>query len=429
MSTRFAIVNARLVDPATGMDEAGGVLVEDHHIAEAGPSVRGINLEDTDVIDAQGAILAPALIDLRAGNEPPFTPGGETISSLSAAAAAGGIGTLVLAPHATSPFDTPEIVRSLGHETRPMRVRMPVAGGATRGLAGEALAEIGLMHDAGALFVSNGDMPIADTRLLRSLLAYASHFEMWVALRPSEPALSAGAVATEGEWAARQGLPGEPAVAERMAIERFAALGELTGGRVLIDRISTGEGLGALSHAKRKGLEVGATASINNLLLNEVDAGAFDANMRLSPPLRFEDDRAALVRAISEGLIDAVVSDHRPHSIESKSEPWPDAAVGSIGVETLLAGLLSLVHDGQLELIDALRVLTSGPADLLGLPQGRLEEGAPADLVLIDGDAPWVYRAGDGVSARRNAALEGRRFQGRVLKTFVAGAMIHTGDN
>jgi len=429
MSQRFAIVNARLVDPASGMDEAGGVLVEDHHIVEFGPGVRGINLDDVEVIDAHGAILAPALIDLRAGIEPPFTPGGETISSLSAAAAAGGIGTLVLGPHAATPFDTPETVRALGHETRPMRVRMPVAGGATRSLAGETMSEIGLMHDAGALFVSNGDAPIADTRVLRSLLSYASHFEAWVAVRPADACLSAGAAATEGEWAARNGIPAEPTVAERMAIERLAALGELTGGRVLIDRISTEEGLEALSRAKRKGLEIGATASVNSLLLNEVDAGGYDASMRLVPPLRFEADREALVRAITEGLVDAIVSDHRPLSVEAKSEPWPEAAAGSTGVETLLSGLLSLVHGGQLELIDAMRVVTSGPADLIGLPQGRMEEGAPADLVLIDGDAPWVYRAADGLSARRNAALEGRRFQGRVLKTFVAGAMIHTNDN
>tara|TARA_R110002072_G_scaffold135399_2_gene276667 strand:- start:271 stop:1572 length:1302 start_codon:yes stop_codon:yes gene_type:complete len=433
MSERFAILNARLVDPASGRDEAGGVMVENGHITEIGPSVRGSRLSedgfDGRMIDAKGAILAPALIDLRAAIEPAFTPGGETLDSLVAAASAGGIGTLVLAPTSATPFDTPEAIRALRHDSRPHHVRLHAAGGATRNLEGRHMAEIGLMGDAGALFVSQGDGPMADAGALRNLLTYASGFETFVALRPCDASLGAQAVASESEWAARLGLSAEPPIAERMAIDHAAALAELTGGKLILDRVSTSEACDAISRAKRKGLEIGATLAIAHLTLNNVDAADLGPNKRITPPLRSEIDRLAMVEAIRSGLIDAVVSDHRPIAADAKAQPFADAPAGSIGVETLLGALLGLVHDGQLELIEALRPVTCGPADLLGLKQGRLAVGAPADIAIIDGDAPWVFHAASGQSRRRNAIFEGRRFQGRVLQLFVNGAMVFTSDN
>ncbi|MCW5723859.1 MAG: amidohydrolase family protein [Maricaulaceae bacterium] len=423
MSEAFAIVGARLVDPASGFDGPGGVLVENGVIAAAGAQVTAQSVEGAEIIDARGAILCPALIDLRAGVEPMFAPGGETPASLADAAAAGGVGTLVLGPCPATPFDAPEAVAALMREGERQPVNVLIAAGATRSLAGEAMAELGLMAECGGAFAACVN-PVADTLLMRRLMAYAAGFEMWLAARPSDAALKAGTAANEGDQAARMGLPAEPAISERIAIERDAALAELTGARLLIDRVSTAEGLAAAAAARRKGLETGVTAAIASLVFNEVDAGAFDAAMRLDPPLRAEDDRAALVEAVRGGLIDAVVSDHRPLPDEAKTAPFGEAAPGSTGVETLLAALLGLVHDGQLELIAALRAVTSGPADLLGLPQGRIAEGAPADLTLFDGDAPWVFRAADGRSARRNSAFEGRRLQGRVLLTAVDGAII-----
>lgn len=433
MTRNFAILNARLVDPASGRDEAGGVIVADGVIADIGPAVRGSRLTDEgfdgELIDAKGAILAPALIDLRAAMEPVFTPAGETLDTLAAAAASGGIGTLVIAPNTGLPLDTPEALRALRHDFRPQRLRLLAAGGATRGLRGEAMSEIGLMAEAGAVLVSQGDGAIADASVLRSLLAYASGFETWVALRPCDATMGAAAAATESEWSARLGLPAEPAMAERMAIDRIAALAELTGSKVIFDRVSTAEGCEALSRAKRKGLEIGTTVAIAHLALNDVDAADLAASKRLTPPLRSEADRLAIVEAVRSGLVDAIISDHRPLPAEAKARPFGDAEPGSTGVETLLGALLGLVHDGQLELTEALRAVTSGPSDLLGLPQGRLTEGAPADLALIDGDAPWVARAAEGRSNRRNSVFEGRRFQGRVLQLFVNGAMVYAQDN
>jgi len=232
-------------------------------------------------------------------------------------------------------------------------------------------------------------------------------------------------VALESDWSARMGLPAEPALSERIAIERDAALAELSGGKLMIDRLSTADGLAALRRARTRDQEIAATVAVAHLTLNEVDAGGLDSAFRMDPPLRAEADRRALVEAVTSGEIDAVVTDHRPTPFDDKGEPFALAIAGTMSLETALGAMLGLVHDGQLELIDALRVMTSGPADLLGLPQGRIAEGAPADLILIDGDKPWVCDPDRFHSARGNCAWAGRRFQGQVLQTLVGGVTIY----
>jgi dihydroorotase len=420
--TAITIRNARVVDPATGRDELASLRIVDGLIDDIG---EGIAQDDDHIIDANGAILAPALIDLRAAIELSFTPGGETLDSLARTAASGGVGTVVIAPTTAMPIDTPEVVMALRAGLRPMPVRTLISAGATRQLAGDTLAEIGLMATSGAAFISQGDCPIADSVTLRSLFSYASGFELWVACPARDAGLSHAAVATESEAAARFGLNLEPTVSERLAIDRETALAELTGARLMIDRVSTQDGIDALARARKRGIEVCSTVSIANLVLNAVDADGLDPAFRLTPPLRSEDDRRALVAAIENGLIDAVVSNHQPLDLDLKAQPFADAAPGSTGLEILLAGMLRLVHEEELDLVSALRPLTSGPAELLGLPQGRLDTGAPADVVLIDGDAPWVYDVADSASARRNSAWQDRRFQGRVLMTMVDGGIVY----
>ena len=423
MTASIAIINARLVDPASGHDGPGGVLIENGVIAQVGTEIDTAAADE--VIDAQGRILAPALIDLRASKEPALTPDGETLETLAASAAAGGIGTLILAPNDRAPLDKADgfagMTRGLSH----LPVRLHSAAAATVGLSGKQMAEIGLMVRGGAVYIGNGDRPVADTCMMRRLLAYTSQFDTWLSVRPADPDLSEGAVALESDWSARMGLPSEPAISERIAIERDASLAELSGGKLMIDRLSTEAGLTALRHARSRDLDICATIAVAHLTLNEVDAGGLDSAFRMDPPLRAESDRRALVDAVARGEIDAVVSDHRPTPFDDKGEPFALAIPGTMSVETLLAAMLGLVHDGQLELIDALRVLTCGPADLLGLPQGRIAEGAPGDLILIDGDRPWVCDPDDFHSARGNSAWAGRRFQGRVLQTIVGGVTIH----
>jgi dihydroorotase len=420
--TTVTIRNARIVDPATGRDELASLRIENGLIADIG---EGIAQDDDHIIDANGAILAPALIDLRASIEPSFTPGGETLDTLARAAIANGVGTIVISPTAQMPIDQPETVMGLRSSALPLPIRALICAGATIGLRGENLSELGLMATSGAAMVSQGDNPIADTSTLRNVLSYASGFELWLASPPRDTGLSRQTVATESEAAARFGLNIEPTVSERMAIDRDAALAELTGARLMIDRVSTRDGVEAISRARKRGIEISATVAIANLTLNAVDADGLDPAFRLSPPLRSEEDRRALVAAIEAGLIDAVVSDHCPMDLDQKAQPFADAAPGSTSIETLLAALLGLVHEEELDLVSALRPLTSGPAELLGLPQGRLEEGAPADLVLIDGDAPFVYDTANSASARRNSAWQNRRFQGRVLMTMVDGGIVY----
>lgn len=422
-ATSLAIINARLVDPASGQDGPGGVLIEDGVIVQAGPEI-DTHAADA-VIDAKGCILAPALIDLRCAKEPALTPDGETLDTLTAGAAAGGFGTIVLAPNARSPLDKADGFAGMNRGLARESVRVLSACGATRGLAGEQMAEIGLMVRGGAVYAGQGDRPIADTRTMRRLLAYTSQFDIWLSVRPADADLSEGTVALESDWSARMGLPAEPAISERIAIERDAALAELSGGKLMIDRLSTADGLAALRHARTRDQEIAATVAVAHLTLNEVDAGALDSAFRMDPPLRSEADRRALVEAVANGDIDAVVTDHRPTPFDDKGEPFALAIAGTMSLETALGAMLGLVHDDELELIDALRVLTSGPADLLGLPQGRIAEGAPADLILIDGDQPWVCDPDAFHSARGNCAWAGRRFQGRVLQTLVGGVTIY----
>jgi len=423
MSTTRAIINSRLVNPASDHDAPGGVLIEDGVIAQTGSE---IDLDAADeVIDAKGCILAPALIDLRCAKEAALTPDGETLDTLCAAAMTGGFGTIVLAPNERDPLDKAGGFAGMSRGLAQRSVRVLSACGATQGLGGEQMAEIGLMVHGGAVYAGCGDAPIHDTRLMRRLLSYTSQFDIWLASRPADAHLSSGAVALESDWSARVGIPSEPAVSERIAIERDAALAELSGGKLMIDRLSTAAGLDALRHVRGRDLEIAATVAVAHLTLNEVDAGGLDSAFRMDPPLRSESDRRALVEAVASGEIDAIISDHRPTPYDDKGEPFALAIPGTLSLETMLGAMLGLVHDGELSLIEALRVMTSGPADLLGLPQGRIDIGAPADLILIDGDKPWVCQSEALASARGNSAWSGRRFQGRVLQTIVAGDTLY----
>ena len=423
MTGSIAIINARVIDPASDGDFHGGVLIEDGLIAQIDETVDTSSAEE--IIDAKGKILAPALIDLRVALEPGLTPDGETLNSLCRGAAAGGVGTIVLAPNAVTPNDRPESLASTLRNASDATVRVLAAAGATQGLEGRSMAELGLLARAGAVYAGCGDHPISDTRTMRRVLAYASHLDLWVAARPADAHLSQDTVALESDWSARLGLPAEPGISERIAIERDASLAELSGGKLLIDRLSTASGLDALRHVRQRDIELATTIAIAHLVLNEIDAGDLDGAFRMTPPLRAESDRLALVEAVASGEINAVVSDHRPTPFDDKGEPFALAVPGTMAIETLLGSMLGLVHEGQLELMDALRVVTCGPADILGLPQGRISTGSPADLILIDGDVPWVCDPDDFASPRGNSAWAGRRFQGRVLQTIVGGCTIH----
>ena len=422
----IAFVNARLIDPESGYDGPGCLLARDGVIAEVRRSPTfDSRPAEARLIDCEGAALAPGLIDLRVKSGEPGGAAAESLKSAAEAAAAGGVTTLVLQPDTDPPVDEPALVDFLLRRGRDLGlVKMLAAGAATRGLKGEQLAEIGLMAEAGAAYFTDVDRPIRDSRVLRRVMAYAGAFNALIAHRPADPWLSEGASATEGELAGRMGLPSVPAVAERIVLERDLALAELTGARLLVDQITTAEALDSLARARAKGLEVAASVSINHLSFNEVDVGDYRTFLKLDPPLRPEADRLALIEALREGLIDVIVSAHAPAPAEGKRLPFAEATPGAVGLETLLPAGLNLHHAAGLELIDILRPLTLGPAQLLGLAGGRLSAGAPADLVLFDVDAPVVIDAERLISRSKNSPFDGRRLQGQVLLTLVDGRIV-----
>ena len=407
--------NARLVDPETGWDGPGSLLVLDGRIAEVRRGEDPIEAPDgVHPIDAGGALLAPGLVDLRVKTGEPGAEPKETLKSAALAAAAGGVTSIVVQPDTDPVIDDPSVVDFILRRARDIGlVRVYPAGAATNGLAGEAMAEIGLMREAGCLYVTNADRPIVNSKVMRRVLAYAGALGVLVAHRPSDPWLSDGAAATEGEFAGRMGLPAEPVAAETIMLERDMALAAITGARLMVDQISAAEPLDRLAAAKARGLPVIATASINHLTLNE---------------MRSEDDRKALVEGLLSGLVDIVVSAHAPAPPEDKRLPYDEAAPGSVGLQTLLPALLTLHHELGAPLATLLRAVTFAPAQAVGLPTGRLAAGAPADLVLCDIGTPILVDAARLLSKSKNSAFDGRRLQGEVRMTLVDGRVIYDRD-
>jgi dihydroorotase len=423
----IAFLNARLIDPETGYDGPGALISEHGKIAEVTHEVGFADLSpDFRRIDCNGMMLAPGLIDLRVKTGEPGAEPKETLKSAARAAAAGGVTSIVVQPDTHPAVDDPAMVDFILRRARDIElVHVYPAGAATKGLEGQAMAEIGLMHDAGCVYVCDGDNPIVDSKVMRRLLSYAHGLGVLVAHRPADPWLTDGAAATESEFAGRMGLPAAPAIAEKIMLERDLALVELTGARLLADQLSTACALESLARAKARGLPVIASASINHLTFNELDIGDYRTFWKLVPPLRSEDDRQALVEAVVSGLVDIVVSAHAPAPAEDKRLPFEEAAPGSIGLETLLSALISLHHDSGTPLIRLIETVTLAPAKALGLPAGRLAVGAPADLVLCDVGAPRVIDAAQLTSKSKNSAFDGRRLQGEVRMTLVDGRVVY----
>ncbi len=425
----IAFVNARLVDPESGYDGPGALIVSGGKIGDVShaPGLADLSA-DIRVVDAAGALLCPGLIDLRVKTGEPGAEPKETLKSAARAAAAGGVTSIVVQPDTDPPIDDPAVADFILRRARDIGlVHVYPAGAATKGLAGKGMAEIGLLREAGCVYVTDADRPIVDSRVMRRLLAYAGSLGMLVAHRPADPWLCAGGSATESEFSGRLGLAAEPVAAETIMLERDIALVELTGAPLLVDQISAAAPLAALARAKAAGLPILATASINHLSFNELDIGDYRTFCKLIPPLRGEDDRAALIEAVASGLVDIVVSAHAPAPPEDKRLPFDEAAPGAVGLETLLPALLTLYHEGRVPLARLIHAVTLAPAQAIGLASGRLTAGAPADLVLCDPAAPRLIDAAALISKSKNSPFDGRRLQGAVLMTLVDGRVVYEG--
>jgi len=414
----LSIINARILDPDTGYDEAGIITIIDGLIADIGPKARIME----EQIDAKGLIAIPGLIDMRVSTGEPGSENRETIQSAAQAAAAGGVTSLVVMPDTNPVIDDISLVDFIQRRGLNTPASIYVAGALTKGLDGKTLTEIGLMREAGAVLFSNGTAPISDSLLMRRILSYATAFDALIANRPNDISLSGHACAHESEFSSRLGLSGSPSTAERIMVERDIALAELTGGRVLIDMVSCAESVEIIRRAKARGANIACSVSINHLALNEIDIGDYRTFAKLDPPLREARDRQALIAGINDGTIDVIVSAHDPRPAGEKRLPFSESSPGAVGLELLLSAGLSLVAQEELEMDAFLKAVTIHPATLLGLESGRIKVGAPGDIVLIDPDRPWLCDNQQLLSKSKNTPFDGRRLTGRATMT------IHQGD-
>jgi dihydroorotase len=422
----------RLIDPASGRDGEGDLLVLDGRIAAVEPGLadKGVP-EGAERVAGVGLCLAPGLVDLRVQLREPGEEHKETIASASAAAAAGGVASMVALPNTDPVIDAVAGIEFIARRAREIRkVKVYAYAGVTKGLAGKDLTEMGLLAESGAVAFTDGTSAVADARVMRRALSYARTFDALIVQHPEEPALAAGGQMNEGELATRLGLAGIPAAAEAMMIERDLRLVALTGGRYHVAHVSTADGIEAIRAAKARGLAVTCDTAPPYFALNELAVGDYRTFAKLSPPLRGEADRLAVERALADGTIDCIASDHAPHDQDSKRVPFAQAAPGVIGLETLLPVSLELVHKRVLSMIELFRRLALAPADLLGLPQGRLAPGgAPADLVLFDPTRAWVVDEDRFLSKSKNSPFGGRPMQGRVLRTLVDGRTVFAAES
>lgn len=422
MSKRILFKNARLIDPASRLDRPGDLLVEGEAIAGFG-TLDGATADQ--VIDCGGKVLMPGLVDMRVQIREPGEEHKENLTSAAHAAAAGGITSLAMLPNTQPVIDDQSLVEFIAREARKIGlVKIFPYAAATRGLQGKELTEMGLLAGVGAVGFSDGVKAISSAQVMRLALSYARTFGQLIVQHPEEPSLTNEAGMNESEWATRLGLPGIPAAAETIMVERDLRLLELTGSRLHFAHVSTAAAIEAIRKAKAHGLKVTCDTAPPYFTLNETAVGDYRTFAKLSPPLRSEADRQAVLDGIADGTIDAIASDHSPHDQDSKRLPFAQAEAGAVGLETLLALTLAPVHQNKMELMAVLAALTCKPASILGLKLGQLKEGWPADLALVDLDRPWRIEAAKFRSKSKNSPFDTLPVQGRALRTMVNGKTI-----
>lgn len=426
----LAILDARLVDPASGREGRGSVLLRGGAIAAVEWGAAPATAEGVRRIDAKGLVLAPGLIDLRAFLGEPGAEFRETLGTGSQAAAAGGVTTIVCRPDTDPPIDDPAIIDFLKRRARDKAIVNVLPSAAlTKGLEGKEITEFGLLLEAGAVAFSDGAKGLRNPQVMRRAMIYARNFDALIMNHVEDPELRGSGVMNEGEFASRKGLPGIPLEAETVMLERDLRLARATGARYHAAMISCAESAELVRRAKQDGVRVTCGVSINSLTLNENDVGDYRTFCKVSPPLRSEDERLAMVAALAEGVIDVVVSDHDPQDVETKRQPFAEAADGALGIETMLSAALRMVQAGQTDLPRLLAALSTRPAALLGLGSGRLSVGAPADLMLLDAEAPYVVDKRKLKSRAKNSPFDEARLEGIVQATIVGGRVVYEAED
>lgn len=422
-----ALINARLLDPATNTDTLGGVLIEKGKILDWGAHIKKDALPDgAKIEDCQGYCLAPGLVDAHAYLCEPGKEHRETMATAGQAAAAGGVTTINAFPATEPVIDDPAIVEMvLRRAKNTCAVKVCITGALTKGLLGEEMAEMGLLSEAGVVAVSDGQFAIQAVNLMRRALAYSTMFDLPVIVHAEDPGLAAGGVITGGRTATFMGLKSVPSCAEAILVERDIRLVKMTGARWHAAHLSTKDALDTMRRAKNDGLNVTAGTAPHYHALNDLELGEYRTFARVSPPLREEDERRAVIEGIKDGTIDVISSQHLPQSADSKRLPFAQAKPGVIGLETMLPVSLRLYHNGDVDLLRLLHTMTVAPAKLLGLDAGAIRKGADADLILFDTERPWQVDGDKLLSKSKNTPFDGHLLQGRVLKTFVRGKAVY----
>lgn len=423
--TKTLIRGGHVVDPSQGIDGRFDILVTDGRISELGENLKADN--NTEIINAKGKHVFPGLVDARVYVGEPGGEHRETIASASRAAAAGGVTSFIMMPETNPVIDDVALVDFVRRAARDdANVRIYPAVSVTKGFHGKELTEFGLLQEAGAVMLTEGKRSLNNNQTLKRALTYARDFNMVISLETIDPDLSANGVMNEGLTATHLGLSGIPREAEIIPLERDLRIAALTRGNYHAAKISTSDSAEVITKYKNDGHRVTCGVSINHLTLNENDIGRYRTYLRLAPPLRLEDDRQSMIRALADGTIDIIVSSHDPHDVDDKRHPFAEAAEGAIGLETLFAAALRLYHNEEVSLTRLIDAMSTKPAQIFNLPGGTLKPGSNADLVIADLDEPWVVQEKDIVSRSKNTPFEGERFSGKVLQTIVGGRTIYS---
>jgi len=419
---KILIKNGRIVDPSQNLDSHGDVLIEDERIARIG----SIDDREATLVDAKGLVVCPGLIDMHTHLREPGREDEETIATGARAAIAGGFTSIACMANTEPPIEGEGGTRFVLTKARQARAAKvyPVAA-VTKGLKGEALAEIGSAIKAGAVAISDDGLPIRNSSLMRRALEYVSIFGKPVLAHCEDLALSGNGVMHEGEVSTVLGMRGIPAEAEAIAIARDIMLAVLTRSRLHVCHLSTSQGVELLHEAKRKGAAVTCEVTPHHLVLTDESVRTFDTAMKVNPPLRSQTHVAALRRALKQGIIDAIASDHAPHALEEKDQEFALAPFGMIGLETTLGVVCThIYHEGIISLRSMVELLSTNPARILGLNTGTLKEGSPADVTIFDPRLEWVVEPSQFQSRSRNCPFSGWKLKGKVVTVIVDGRIV-----
>ncbi|WP_412057861.1 dihydroorotase [Bartonella sp. DGB2] len=415
--------NARIIDPCSQIDEIGALLIENGTILAAGRDALHQGApEGTEIIDINGKTILPGLVDARVFTGEPGEEHRETLVTAAQAAVAGGVTSFILMPDTNPVIDNTALVNFIYTTAQASAlVNIYPTAAITRGLAGQEITEFGLLQQAGAIALSEGRHTLASPSLLRRAMTYARDFDLPLMLETQDADLTGQGVMNAGLLASWLGLPGIPREAEVIPLERDLYLALMTNTRYHASQVSTALSVAALARARQKSDKISAAVSIHHLSLNENDINEYRSFFRLTPPLRHEDDRLAMIEAVKNGTVDMIVSSHDPQDVDAKRLPFEEAIAGAIGLETLLSAALRLYHEEHLSLLQLSNLLSYAPAKKFGLNKGTLQQGADADFIIVDLEDPWILKLDQLRSRAKNSCFENARFLGRVHETWVAG--------